>query len=129
MYGYINVTLRSLSIHASLSKAQAIWCPLSECFYLAFLDKGPELLCVGGQTFTAKVRSQQHRFQHGVNHISTCHASFYHLFIFTNCILRCTRTQASTGSSSNLIYISISCMLLSGKNIPILHVIKNKQVV
>lgn len=36
---YVNVTLRSLSSHASLSKAQAIWCPLSEDFYLAFLDR------------------------------------------------------------------------------------------
>ena len=58
---YVNVTLKSLSSHASLSKAQAIWCPLSESFYLACFDETSEILYVGGQTLTAKVRSQPRR--------------------------------------------------------------------
>ena len=59
---YVNVTLKALSGHASLSKAQAIWCPLSESFYLACFDETSEILYVGGQASTAKVRSQQCRF-------------------------------------------------------------------
>lgn len=110
VHAYVNVTPRGLPIHASLSKAQAIWCPLSERFYLAFPDKAPAMPRVGGPGSRCQGRvTCVAGCSMRLIVISTCYVRLGCQIIFTYVILR--RTSLKTFCNFILTCIK-SCALL-----------------